>query len=581
MKRGKWRWMASMGLALAALLTVLATIDAPGLVVDEPIQVGLGRGIVAVLRGAPLGFFDARTVYAVWHGGADRPPLTRVLAGMSHEWIAARQAGELGIDFDPKWGRPPSAFALALVVWLCTHWAWRLAGPVGGIVAGLACLLMPRCLAHAHLASPEVISAAFILAATASAGWAFRAQPGTPGMSTPRENSHRRAHLRLFARAGAAGIVLGAALLAKETSLLVPIAVLVALAVAMFPRRREVLPTAPGPHEGHRHSAANPLRRGALLVAGLVWLVVAAVVFVAGWPWLWPFDLPGYSPGWMGSIERSREFFQRAFVRKTIYVWYFGQRYPNAQSPVPWHFVWVYFLATVPVGLQFLGFIGLPRCVRRAKECLGARLPLAMIGTTLGIFSLPIHRYDGERLFLFVFPFWAIVVGIGAAVLVEWLSRLVSPRRAIAALAGFLVLQAEGTVWLHPYQLSYYNLMVGGLRGAERLGLEACYWGDCLDEGLLDRFAELAQPGQNAVLLPTLYEGHARYLSTPAMRAKRVRVLPEHEYSAERCQWALVFHRQGYLSDPDGLSASVFREGRLEGEVSRDGVWLGRLYRLR
>ena len=46
-----------------------------------------------------------------------------------------------------------------------------------------------------------------------------------------------------------------------------------------------------------------------------------------------------------------------------------------------------------------------------------------------------------------------------------------------------------GVVATYPFGLSYYNLLVGGLPGAERLGLELTYWSDAVDDVLLDRLA--------------------------------------------------------------------------------------------
>ena len=47
-------------------------------------------------------------------------------------------------------------------------------------------------------------------------------------------------------------------------------------------------------------------------------------------------------------------------------------------------------------------------------------------------------------------------------------------------------------VALHPFGLSYYNGLVGGLPGAERLGLELTYWNDPVDQVLLDQLAREA-----------------------------------------------------------------------------------------
>src|SRR5206468_1951433 len=92
---------------------------------------------------------------------------------------------------------------------------------------------------------------------------------------------------------------------------------------------------------------------------------------------------------------------------------------------VPWHFPWLHFAATVPVGLHLLGGIGLIESVRSRD---GAALTYAgAIAFVLGVFSTNVPVYDGERLYLLVFPLWAILVGRGFAVLWEVLARRSQP----------------------------------------------------------------------------------------------------------------------------------------------------------
>ena len=113
--------------------------------------------------------------------------------------------------------------------------------------------------------------------------------------------------------------------------------------------------------------------------------------------------------------------------------------------------------------------------------------------------------YDGERLFLHVFPAWSLLIGLGFGTLWNRFrsAAVRSPFRII--LAGFILVQGYGTVLLHPFGLSFYNGLVGGLSGAERLGLELTYWNDPVDQVLLDRLAREGQPGATAALVPTLY----------------------------------------------------------------------------
>ena len=119
----------------------------------------------------------------------------------------------------------------------------------------------------------------------------------------------------------------------------------------------------------------------------------------------------------------------------------------------------------------------------------------ATIAAFLVLFSTNIPVYDGERLFLHVFPAWALLIGLGFGTLWNhYRSQAVRSSFRIV-LAGFLVVQGYGLVSMHPFGLSFYNGLVGGLAGAERLGLELTYWNDAVDRVLLDRLRAKARRG--------------------------------------------------------------------------------------
>jgi len=72
--------------------------------------------------------------------------------------------------------------------------------------------------------------------------------------------------------------------------------------------------------------------------------------------------------------------------------------------------------------------------------------------------------YDGIRHFVFVLPAMALFCGLGAA----WILDRAGARRVWVA--GVLTVLLGTSMWshvtLHPYQSSYFNAFVGGLRGA-------------------------------------------------------------------------------------------------------------------
>lgn len=527
-------WLAAFGLAVATLVALLATIFQPGLTVDEPINGGHGRQLVHAFKRSLTWPFQAKPVFDQWKVGHEHPPLSRFLIGLSEEILSPTAPG----DPPPsgKLGRPASAVALASIVFLATLAGWRIGGPVAGISSGVAIILAPRLFAHGRIASPEVVSAFFVLAALLAVG------PMLDADDTRRQTFG-------WGRAGFAGVLLGLALLTKLSAILLPIAV--ALAVAF--RRRGV-----GWY--------------------FLWLTVGLAAFVAGWPWLWPFDFPGYSPGWMGSMERLREFALTGVNRATVYVWYFSRQYPDGDIGVPWHYVWIYFATTVPLALQMTGlFTGVPAMIARAREDGRALLILTTLATTLALFTMPIGRYDGERLFLAAFPLWGIVIGVGAAKVAALAAPIVGRPIAWGSLVLLAIISGVDLIRFNPTQLSYYNTLVGGLTGADRLGLEATYWGDTLTDETLDSLAQIARPGDRAALFPTLYAGHAFHLATPATLEKKVTIVPGDLLEKDRCAWAILFNRAGYLHDPVPLA--IQRDWLLEKEFSLDGVWLTRIYR--
>ena len=76
------------------------------------------------------------------------------------------------------------------------------------------------------------------------------------------------------------------------------------------------------------------------------WLLAGVAVFFAGWPWLW-----------LAPIARFQQYLASGTARQTLHVFYLGQVWNDRD--VPWHYPWVMFAATVPVGLLVLGMLGI------------------------------------------------------------------------------------------------------------------------------------------------------------------------------------------------------------------------------
>ena len=89
---------------------------------------------------------------------------------------------------------------------------------------------------------------------------------------------------------------------------------------------------------------------------------------------------------------------------------------------------------------------------------------------------------------LSVLPFLAALAGVGFHALLSWLVKFLQNRHALTQVtrletkaAGILILLGCFSPFLdvylcHPFQLSFYNRFVGGVRGAYARGLETTYF---------------------------------------------------------------------------------------------------------
>ncbi len=509
---GRLAWATGAG----AWLAVVLTLDGPGLTIDEPLDVRPGRTYVATLRAHGWGFFDRKVVDSVFADNAEHPPLGRWLLGIAStlgepfEVLLLGGPDPVGLYVVAARLAPASAFAV--LVGLVVLATGRRYGRAAGVVAGFALAAMPRVFAHAHLGALDTFLALFWTLALLRAERALEGPRPVRGMA-------------------GAGLAWALALLTKIHAWFLPPILLVWAVVRIGPRKA---------------------------VAALgAWSAVGLTLYVLGWPWLW-YDLGGRLTRYLGT----------GVVRVPIQVQYFGRVY--ADRDVPWHYPWFYFAATVPVGLHLLGAWGLVRGWRDRRTDPFPLLLAGSIALFLVVFSTRVPVYDGERLFLVVFPLWAILIGRGFAT--AW-HRARGRRSFRVGLVAAVLAQGYGVVTFHPFGLSYYNALVGGLPGAERLGLELTYWGDAVDGVLLDRLAREAPPDASAALVPTLYPGQGTLTTTRAMI--RIPVILKDEDAATDADWLVVSRRTAYWH-PEWRRRLA--GGRLVALRSRQGVWLSALW---
>jgi hypothetical protein len=125
--------------------------------------------------------------------------------------------------------------------------------------------------------------------------------------------------------------------------------------------------------------------------------------------------------------------------------------------------------------------------------------------------------YDGNRHFIEYVPALCALAGLGVAELWRAARPIVAARFGAAGVRGVAVAAIAGgalaLVWplwaYHPFELAYFNVLAGGLGGAQRDGLfrsastplangtEGDYWSSSLREGM--RAAAAATPPGHAI----------------------------------------------------------------------------------
>lgn len=374
---------------------------------------------------------------------------------------------------------------------------------VAAVAAVTALLLLPRVFAHLHFASYDgPLASCWLLA------WAAF------------DPARRR-----WGWAVALGIALGMTMSVKATGWIAPMPFLV---WAVCRRDRPALK--------------------ALTLA----LPVAVATFTLLNPPLWHHPIDGIAVFFRLNLGRAEEGWN-------IPVQFLGQIY-HLGHPLPWYNTLFWTAVTVPVPLLVLFVVGVATVLRRADWRAPGMLLLVNWFALILVRALPgTPPHDGVRMFLPSFVFLAALVGVGAASVGR--HSLTSSHwcrgwRAWVVVVVAYAAAATSVVWYWPHGLSYYNLLLGGVRGAVACGMEPTYYWDGLDASLLEwlnrntpedekiRFA--AGPSQNLELMRRwgLLRREFRPDAPQALRWYVVQHRPSAHDPADR--WLLAHGRAAY-----------------------------------
>jgi len=396
---------------------------------------------VALINGEPTVVLNQDRVFEHWRWYAERiphPPLSRELSGIS--WFFLR---DLTDPLTAYRGAVMLTFA-ALTASVGVYTAWRTRSLAAGLAAGLAVPAFPVLFAHGHLAHTDLFLAAFWFWSVASLDYAVRV--GGTGWFL------------------SSGFFLGAAAATKFSGLLL----LPVLAIWLVANRSGV-------------------------AAFLVLCLTGALVFVAVNPVMWVDPVQGVADYLHAGLDRAAADDTRIATEYLGEIFLFRPR---------WHYPYVWTVIVFPLSLLVAALAGL--FAPRSGPLRGlALLNMAVLYGALALPSAPMH--DGVRLFLPLFPFYCALAGSGSVAIGEWVARglqirfppIAERRDLIVALSIVAVIApaALRTAQVHPHQLSYFNGLIGGVRGAERRGLEVTNLKEVLNREVLDDLAQVLPEG--------------------------------------------------------------------------------------
>ncbi|MGC8641454.1 MAG: glycosyltransferase family 39 protein, partial [Isosphaeraceae bacterium] len=222
------------------------------------------------------------------------------------------------------------------------------------------------------------------------------------------------------------------------------------------------------------------------------WTAILAFAPVVGWL--------GNPAWWRETLPRLTHYYTLSTNRRgalpDIQIIYFGQTY---EYTLPWHNAWVLMGITVPVTILLAGVIGIVWALGQIRR---DQLPLYFL---VHFLTLPALRmlpttpaHDGVRLFLPTFFFLAAFAGWGTDALAQALNHRLRWPIAVALpvlAAGVLAPAALSLVRIHPFELSYYNVLIGGPSGAWHRGFELTYWWDSFNGETLDELKQRLPQG--------------------------------------------------------------------------------------
>jgi hypothetical protein len=183
------------------------------------------------------------------------------------------------------------------------------------------------------------------------------------------------------------------------------------------------------------------------------------------------------------------------------------------QANVPFYYIPLMFGIVTPISILILFLIGFHKTVKELKKPLHLLLFIWILVPIIIYAIINISIYNIIRHVLFLVPPLCILAGVGGAYLIKSLNKFIPKKKRLEKIFQTMIfiiifsLPLIDTITYHPYQTTYFNRLIGGIKGAEE-NFELEYWGNSYKEGSkwLNENAE-----ENATIIVPIAEWLPRY----------------------------------------------------------------------
>jgi len=419
------------------------------------------------------------------------PPFSRLLSGLTKTLFSPI------VDKFTAYRLAPALF-FALLVAVIYLWLTEIFDRTTGLFAVLTLVLMPNLFGFAHFAVTDM---------PLTTMWFLTAYCFWRGLKSWRWSL-------------VLGVVWGFALATKFPAFALPIPLLV------------------WAHLYHRRSYHNNVFSMAFL---------SPIVMLSIQPYLWHKTLPRLA-------VFIHDYVGRGYPEGYNYKIFFSNEI-HSTSTLPWYYPFYMTAITIPETILFLSLIGIGAVfwIKPQREIMVLFLFNAALILTMGLFPGAV-LHDVNRLMLPVLPFLAGLASCGFFVSARYLTQrsltsatLQGVRHLRAKVIGALSLlillpPAIDLYFYHPYELSYFNRLVGGIQGAYRRGLEVTYFMEAFDPDFL-KLLNLNLPPQ-AVINASFSNGMFAYYQTEGRLRGDIRITDGTDFD-----YYILLNRQSAFSE--------------------------------